>query len=138
MTQTQIVGVTALAIATFALGYVLGSFNGDASQIAEVRDSIQSGAQTAVDTVNGNNSADTSEMAGGNSGEVAFTIRLDSLSEAQQAMVRGMGIDANEIQVTYGMVACAEAEIGAARVEEIRNGASPSMTEGMKLMGCYQ
>ncbi len=137
MTNKQIVGVTALAIATFALGYVLGSFNGDPSQITDVRDSIQSGAQTAVDSIDGN-TADTSEMAGGNSGEVAFTIRLDSLSEAQQAMVRGMGIDANEIQVTYGMVACAEAEIGAARVEEIRNGASPSMTEGMKLMGCYQ
>ncbi len=103
-----------------------------------MRDSIQSGAQTAADTISGGNSADTSEMAGGNSGEVAFTIRLDSLSEAQQAMVRGMGIDSNEIQVTYGMVACAEAEIGAARVEEIRNGAAPSMTEGMKLMGCYR
>ena len=138
MTNTQILGITALAIATFALGYVLGSFNGSPSQLTDVRDSIQSGAQSASDTISGNNTTDTSEMAGGNSGEVAFTIRLDSLSEAQQAMVRGMGVDSNEIQVTYGMVACAEAEIGAARVEEIRNGASPSMTEGMKLMGCYQ
>ena len=137
MTNTQIFSVAALAIATFALGYVLGSFNGEPSDLAEVRDSIQSGAQEAADAIGGNDT-NTSEMAGGNSGEVAFTIRLDSLSEAQQAMVRTMGIDSNEIQVTYGMVACAEAEIGAARVEEIRNGASPSMAEGMKLMGCYQ
>lgn len=138
MTNTQIFAVSALAIATFALGYVFGSFNGSPTQLTEVRDSIQSGAQTAADALGGDNSALTSEMAGGNSGEVAFTIRLDSLSEAQQAMVRGMGIDSNEIQVTYGMVACAEAEIGAARVEEIRNGAAPSMTEGVKLMGCYR
>ena len=69
MTNTQIFSVAALAIATFALGYVLGSFNGEPSDLAEVRDSIQSGAQEAADAIGGNDT-NTSEMAGGNSGVV--------------------------------------------------------------------
>lgn len=67
-------------------------------------------------------------------------IKLDSstLSDGQRKMLEAMGIDTENITLTPEMVACAEAKVGSARLIEIQNGASPSVTEGAALAACYQ
>ena len=62
----------------------------------------------------------------------------DALTPGQRQMLTAMGINPNEFTVTPEMVACAEAKLGAARVEEIKNGATPSFGEGVSLVACYK
>lgn len=61
-----------------------------------------------------------------------------SLSEGQLKMLASFGIDPDTVTITPQMVACAEAKLGAARIEELKNGATPSMSEGISLMACYK
>lgn len=65
-----------------------------------------------------------------------FTIDVHSLPEAQQMALRAAGVHDSQIYISAETIACAEIEIGASRVEEIKNGATPSISEGAKLMGC--
>jgi hypothetical protein len=66
------------------------------------------------------------------------TVNTSQLSDSQRAMLRAFGIDTDSVTITPAMVACAEGRLGAARVEEIRNGAAPTMAEGAMLFACYQ
>lgn len=65
-------------------------------------------------------------------------VQANALTEGQRKMLSAMGIDPNSITITPAMVACAEAKLGAPRIEEIKNGATPSFTEGASLMACYK
>ncbi len=65
-------------------------------------------------------------------------VNTSSLSSSQKAMLTALGIDAETIVVTPEMIACAEAKVGVARAEEIKNGATPSFSEGVKLVACYK
>lgn len=77
---------------------------------------------------------DNNAAAGGE----GVTVDASQMTEGQRQMLRAMGIDPNSITITAEMVACAEAKIGVARVEEIKNGATPTLAEGGILLGCYQ
>lgn len=66
------------------------------------------------------------------------TVDTNSLSAGQRQMLEAMGIDADTVNITPEMVACAEAKLGAARIEEIKNGATPSFSEGASLVACYR
>lgn len=65
-------------------------------------------------------------------------IKTTSLPTGQQKLLSALGIDASEIVITPTMIACAEAKVGAARLKEIENGATPSFTEGLSLLVCYR
>jgi len=47
-------------------------------------------------------------------------------------------LDPNNVTVTAEMIACAEAKLGVARIEEIKNGSTPSFMEGVSLAVCYK
>lgn len=66
-----------------------------------------------------------------------MTINTSALSDTQRKMLETMGVDTENLTLTPEMVACAEAEVGSARLMEIKDGASPSMSESASLMGCY-
>ncbi len=61
-----------------------------------------------------------------------------NLTEGQRNMLRSFGLNPDEVNITPQMIACAEAKIGATRIEEIKNGATPSFTEGASLVACYK
>jgi len=84
------------------------------------------------------NTPNTADVADEAAVESATTINTSSLTDGQRQMLEALGIDADSITITPEMVACAEAKLGAARVEEIKNGASPSFTEGASLVACYR
>lgn len=66
------------------------------------------------------------------------TINTSNLTDGQRKMLEALGIDADSVTITPEMVACAEAKLGSARIEEIKNGATPSFSEGASLVACYR
>lgn len=78
-----------------------------------------------------------SENSGSSSPTVA-AVSAANLNDGQRKMLAALGINADEIVITEAMVACAEAKLGAQRMEEIKNGATPSFSEGAKLVACYR
>ncbi len=65
----------------------------------------------------------------------SIVIPVSSLPESQQSVLHTLGYD-ESIAFTPDMVSCAEAKLGAARVEEIKNGSAPSALEVIKLTPC--
>jgi hypothetical protein len=61
-----------------------------------------------------------------------------SLPQGQLDMLKSFGIDPATVSVTPAMMTCAEGKVGAARFTEIKNGATPTMFEGAKLVTCYK
>ncbi len=69
--------------------------------------------------------------------EVAFTVDVTKLPEAQQATLKTMGMNDTSIDITNAMVTCAEADMSEERVLEIKDGASVTASEGISLVSCY-
>ncbi len=88
------------------------------------------------EAVTGQNNADA--PVNNAQGGQGTTVNTNSLTDGQRQMIEALGIDADNVTITAEMVACAEAKLGAARVEEIKNGATPSFSEGASLMACYR
>jgi len=130
------VAVVALAVVTFALGFIMGNMTagGDSNPMS----AMQEGIKNTKDAVTGSGSSAEDYAGVENANEVAFTISGENLTDGQRKMLDTMGIDSAQLKVTYAMLACAEAEIGSSRVSEIQNGATPSFSEGLKLVGCYE
>ncbi len=76
--------------------------------------------------------------SGTESAEEGTAVGGENLTPGQRQMLTAMGINPDEFTVTPEMVACAEAKLGAGRVEEIKNGATPSFSEGVSLVACYK
>jgi len=70
--------------------------------------------------------------------EGGTTIDSSNMSDGQRKLISALGLDPNNITITAEMVACAEAKLGTSRMEEIKNGATPSFTEGASLVICYK
>ncbi|OGG65424.1 hypothetical protein A3I99_01585 [Candidatus Kaiserbacteria bacterium RIFCSPLOWO2_02_FULL_45_11b] len=69
--------------------------------------------------------------------EVAFTIDVTKLPEAQQASLKVMGMNDTSIDITNAMLTCARVDMSETRVKEIEDGASVTASEGIKLVSCY-
>lgn len=131
-TNTILLGL--LMIALFTSGFLVGRFStigtmgvGSFGMTATVDKNSETGAEaqnTDTPVVSGESKTDT-------------TISANNLTDGQRKMLTAMGIDADKITITAEMIACAEAKVGATRVEEIKNGATPSFSEGVSLMACY-
>lgn len=65
-------------------------------------------------------------------------VESSTLTEGQRGLAESLGFDTDNITITPEMIACAEEKIGAERLEEIKNGSTPSFTEGVSLLGCYR
>lgn len=91
------------------------------------------GAEEVNTALTPNNNAETT----GASTSGGTTVNAANLTDGQRKMLQALGVDTNNITITAEMVACAEAKLGAARIEEIKNGATPSFSEGASLVACY-
>lgn len=121
-TNKLLIGI--LLVLVFGAGFLVGTMTSGGEALKGVM-----GTKDAV------SETPTGEQAP--SGE-ATTITTSSLTEGQKKMLNALGIDAESINVTPAMIACAESSLGAERVEAIKNGATPSILEGGKLVGCYK
>ncbi len=110
-----------LMVLILAAGFMLGRFSSFGSSYVDNSE--------VTNTSNPNGAA--------NNGE-ATTVPSSNLTEDQKKMLSSFGIDPNTVTITPEMIACAEGKLGQARIEEIKNGATPSFTEGVSLAACYR
>ena len=69
--------------------------------------------------------------------EDEIVIDTSQLTEEQKAAAEQFGIDVDNIVVTEAMRTCAVDAVGEARLLELQNGATPSLFEGLSLLGCF-
>lgn len=129
-----------LLVVVFVAGFFVGRYTSFApATVADVipntiSDMAQPAPQQSGDTTTGGT------VSGGTaaSANTGMTINVSSLSDSQRAMLKALGITGDTITITPQMMACAEAKVGAARIGEIKNGATPSFSEGASLIACYR
>jgi len=111
-------------VVIFGAGFLLGRMTSSQDVTLTGSDSTNvSGQQdSAADTVTG---GDT-------------TIDSSNMTDGQRKLISSLGLDPNNVTVTAEMIACAEAKLGVARIEEIKNGSTPSFMEGVSLAVCYK
>lgn len=116
----------------FIAGFILGRLTAGTGDMNDAFTNVSEsvGIPSNQDT---NNSGDTNANVEGGT-----TIPANSLTDGQRKLIQALGVDPDSITITPEMVACAEAKLGAARITEIQNGATPSMGEGLSLAACYQ
>lgn len=123
----------------FALGCAAGYYAGSNTAVYNTPTDDQTtesaaGEQTTTDTSsNTNNTSGTADSAG-----TGFKVDPGTLSEGQKTFLQTAGVDPNNLVITPEMITCAEAKIGAERMTAIKNGDSPSITEGIALAACYK
>lgn len=120
-TNSILIGI--LIVVVFGVGFVVGRFSGVGSTFVAGTSDTGGSQETSANT---------------NAAQGGTAIDASQLTDGQKKMLAAMGIDPNTIVITQEMIACAEASLGPARVEEIKNGASPSFSEGVKLAACYR
>lgn len=123
-TQTFLVGASLLVV------FGVGVFVGNTMSTPDYLSSGNNSSALSAQDKNGDSAYES-----GN--EQAATVSTSQLSAGQRQLLESLGIDADEVTVTPEMVTCAEAKLGVSRVEEIKNGATPSFTEGAQLLACY-
>lgn len=125
-TKNVLLGI--LIVAVFATGFMIG-------RVSSMGSTVMSGSQVNEPTTNAiNDESDDGVTAA----ESDTTISTSNLTDSQKKMLSALGIDAESIVVTPEMAACADSSVGATRMDEIINGATPSFTEGAKLVACYK
>ncbi len=114
-------------MAVFAVGFLIGGFSSNDTTYIENKKSpsIQTTNKSATET-----STPPSTTKEDTSGIIS------NMTDDQKKFLGALGIDTDKITPT--MIACAEASLGASRVEEIKKGASLSFTEKAKLLACYK
>lgn len=123
-----------LIVVVFGMGYMMGRFSvaGSSTTIGTMMSgNPQTNGTTGTPTTPTTPSGATQASGG-------TQINTANLSDGQRTMLKALGINTDTLVVTPQMVACAEASLGAGRANEIKNGATPSFTEGAKLVACYK
>ncbi len=116
-----------LIVAVFAVGLAVGQSRIVRTTIVETAKPAASSETTSVVS----NETSTTSKSEDKAAEVTA-----GMTPEQKSMLQGLGIDISKITPT--MIACAETSLGAARVAEVKNGASLSLTEKVKLVACYK
>lgn len=122
--QSNTILTVLLVLVSFGIGYAAGT-----------ADFFSRTIPTALNEEN----VRTTDTTSGTSTTSADTASSGvTLTAEQRALVESFGIDPDTVHITPAMIACAEAEVGSARLAQIQGGDKPSFTEGMKLMACYR
>lgn len=124
-----------LFLLTFIVGFYFGRVTD--TNVNPFTSSVEEKTAEQKGDMNEQTGAQTNEQSTEQQ-ESATPISPNALTDGQRKMLEAMGIDPNTVTVTPQMVACAEAKLGPARIEEIKNGATPSFTEGVSLVACYK
>jgi hypothetical protein len=122
-----------LFLVVFIVGFAIGRMSTGETTISKDMSGVTDLVQMPTSNTNNENT-----QPSGTSVDGGATVNTENLTDGQRKMLQALGIDADNITITAEMVACAEAKLGAARIEEIKNGATPSFSEGASLVACYR
>ena len=79
----------------------------------------------------------TSAKPTGATSSAAIVVPTDKLTSGQKTFAKAMGIDlSNGLVITQAEYQCAVAKLGATRMQQIVNGATPTFSEGVTLYSC--
>lgn len=126
----------AIMVAAFILGaqaermFGLSVFWAPESETVLEESTADPASQSAATDTEGNVKAQPSTQR--------VAIPSERLTESQKSMLRSFGVDPESITVTAETIACAETALGTERFAAVQAGATPSFTEGIKLLGCYK
>ncbi len=67
-----------------------------------------------------------------------ITISTENLPPAQKKVLDALGVGTKQVTITPGMVSCAVDTLGLTRATEIKNGAAPTLAEGLTLFACLK
>lgn len=136
-TTTGIVMVLVFGLGLM-IGYYAGSNNITPSNVVTQAEEAATDGSANTQTTN-NTGSDTAGSDAGTQAQAtgATTVDTSQLTAGQRQLLETLGVDTENLTITPEMVACAEAKVGAARVAEIQNGATPTFMEGASLMACY-
>jgi hypothetical protein len=126
-TKNILLGI--LIVVVFLAGFIIGRFSVTSVVLAPTTLDNQTAQEEA--TASGGSTTTSDVVVEGES-------IASQMTEGQKQLLRTFGLDPEKITITAEMVACAEAKVGVARMEEIKNGATPSFTEGASLFACYK
>lgn len=118
-TKNLLLGI--FMVLVFATGFMIGRFSSVGGSYAD-----------------NSSSTGTTNTAETSSGDDSTPVEASRLTEGQMKMLSAFGIDPNTVNITPEMIVCAENKLGPARIEEIKNGDTPSFTEGVSLAACYK
>jgi hypothetical protein len=127
-----------ILVVVFVVGFVLGKMNVATPADAVIESAKETFIQTQTSDVPKQEVSETTTPGTDTKPSPATSISVDALTDSQKKMLESLGVNTEAITVTAAMIACAEAKLGKARIEEIKNGATPSMLEGVSLMACYK
>lgn len=118
---------------------IYGAMDDEAVNVNVVATSTPATGPTAAE-VEAQRQQDAAQQAQRDADEaktVAFTIDVTKLPEAQQLSLKAMGMKDTKIEITNAVMTCAKADMSDSRMAEIIEGASVTMSEGIKLVSCY-
>jgi len=138
--------VAVIAVIIIVIGFfIYGAMNDDADTVPATATSSNSSTASSsatsaeIEAILAREEAARAQKAAdeAKAKEVAFTIDVTKLPEAQQASLKLMGMNDTSIEITNAMLTCARVDMSETRVKEIEDGASVTASEGVKLVSCY-
>jgi hypothetical protein len=130
--QTKYIQLLVL-VGVFVLGCVLGKMN-----VATPADTMIESAKETYMKAQTSEAPETTSPKTDTKPAPATSITAEALTDSQKKMLESFGIDTEAVTVTATMIACAEAKLGKTRIEEIKNGDTPSILESASLLSCYK
>jgi hypothetical protein len=131
----------AIVIGVFMGGFVLGKMNVPSpldGVIQDAKENVEQSIESYSQSTSTQAETKTKTVDSSAEAKAAVNVSSNTLTDSQKKMLESFGVDTNAITVTATMIACAEAKLGKARIEEIKNGATPSMLESASLLTCYK
>lgn len=128
----------AIGIIIIVFGFLIYStMNDDLVEVPVVNVNTTNNSSTTAQTEAQKEAAFQAQRKENEAKEVAFTIDVTKLPEAQQLALKTMGVNETSLKITNAMVTCAATEMNEVRMAEIKGGATVTMGEGIKLISCY-
>ena len=127
------IGVISLFLVTFIGGFVVGRMN-----IPTPFNAVVDSVTPSITTEKTNEVQSESSATKDTPSSAAHIDIAAKLTDSQRKMLESFGLDPDSIVITPAVIACAEAKLGKTRMDEITNGATPSLLEGASLVACYK
>lgn len=128
-----------LVVVSFGVGFLVGGGSKQASM--DIEKAITRAKQELPASVGARGSTDGASYGDAANAPASTGLSDDStaggtLTTEQRALAERFGVDVDAMRITPEMVSCAQTKIGEQRVEDIKNGGTPSFTEAVKLSAC--
>jgi hypothetical protein len=130
-------GILALIAAAAALGFYAGSSRPHGHDDHQSATEADHAAETNPEIHETSDGSKESAETTTDTAPTPTTIPETALSPEQRQLLESFGLDPANLTVSEATITCAEEALGPERIAEITAGETPTILEGMRLLGCY-